>query len=83
MNWLPGPMQLAALEPHDLLLNFAFGKGDEVASRVKLLADLVAFFFLLEEKLRFGSVKPSPATLVRVAFDLSNLPQYKNKRPLD
>jgi len=47
-------------------------RGD---SRIALCGPSVEIrlHFHLRCKLRFGSVQPSPATLVRVAFDLSNL----------
>jgi len=37
------------------------------------------FSFLRKEKLRFASVKPSAATLIRVAFGLSNLASSLSK----
>ena len=40
-----------------------------------------SFAFLLSQKLLFRSVKPSRATLVRVAFDLSNLRRQKSHTP--
>ena len=44
------------------------------AAKLKYRPDLLHFSFLGKEKFRFGSVKPSPATVHRtVVLDCSNL----------